>query len=158
MLKFWCRLVNLTTSYKRKQKGMFFSEHSVHFRGLLPYNGIFSTCKIHFASKFCFILYWQRYCTTLEQWASAKVSGMVQGMELRNFCRGRHLYSAGWPSHWASAHILVMAALCNRGPLCFCPVISIFYRLLSFFSSPNLSGRRLDVYHTLTHGVALVRI
>jgi len=28
----------------------------------------------------------------------------------------------------------------------------------SFFSSPNLSGRRLDVYHTSTHGVALVRI
>jgi len=30
--------------------------------------------------------------------------------------------------------------------------------LSSFFSSPNLSGRMLDVYHTLTHGVALVRI
>ena len=28
----------------------------------------------------------------------------------------------------------------------------------SFFSSPNLSGRRLDVYHTLAHGVALLRI
>jgi len=30
--------------------------------------------------------------------------------------------------------------------------------LLSFFfiSSPNLSGRRSDVYHTSTHGVALV--
>jgi len=27
-----------------------------------------------------------------------------------------------------------------------------------FFSSPNLSGRRLDVYHTSTHDVALVRI
>jgi len=27
-----------------------------------------------------------------------------------------------------------------------------------FFSSPNLSGRRLDVYHTLAHGVALVRL
>jgi len=26
----------------------------------------------------------------------------------------------------------------------------------SFFSSPNLSGRRLDVYHSSTHGVALV--
>ena len=26
------------------------------------------------------------------------------------------------------------------------------------FSSPNLSGRRLDVYHSSTHGVALVRI
>jgi len=33
---------------------------------------------------------------------------------------------------------------------------SYFYLL--FFSSPNLSGRRLDVYHTSTHGVALVRI
>ena len=33
-----------------------------------------------------------------------------------------------------------------------------FYLSSSFFSSPNLSGRRLDVYHTSTHGVALVRI
>jgi len=31
-------------------------------------------------------------------------------------------------------------------------LLSIF-----FFSSPNLSGRTLDVYHTSTHGVALVR-
>jgi len=31
---------------------------------------------------------------------------------------------------------------------------SIFF----FYSSPNLSGRRLDVYHISTHGVALVRI
>jgi len=34
-----------------------------------------------------------------------------------------------------------------------------FYLSSSFFlSSPNLSRRRLDVYHTSTHGVALVRI
>ena len=33
-----------------------------------------------------------------------------------------------------------------------------FYLLSSFFSLPNLSGRRVDVYHTSTHGVALVRI
>jgi len=33
-----------------------------------------------------------------------------------------------------------------------------FYLLSSFFSSPNLGGRRLDVYHTSAHGVALVRI
>jgi len=51
----------------------------------------------------------------------------------------------------------VVAALCNRGPLYFCSVIS-FYLSIFFFSSPNLSGRRLDVYHTLSHGVALVRI
>jgi len=36
--------------------------------------------------------------------------------------------------------------------------LSFFFFLLSFFSSTNLSGRRLDVYHTSTHGVALVRI
>ena len=46
------------------------------------------------------------------------------------------------------------------GPLYFCPVVTIFlsFFLSIFFSSPNLSGRRLDVYHTSTHGVALVRI
>ena len=34
-----------------------------------------------------------------------------------------------------------------------------FFLSISFFlSSPNLSGRTLDVYHTSTHGVALVRI
>jgi len=52
-------------------------------------------------------------------------------------------------------NLIIMAAVCNRGPLYFCPVISFY--LLLLFSSPNLSGRRLDVHHT-THGVALVRI
>ena len=33
-----------------------------------------------------------------------------------------------------------------------------FFLLSIFFSSLNLSGRRLDVYHTLTHDVALVQI
>jgi len=36
--------------------------------------------------------------------------------------------------------------------------IFILWFLSSFFSSPNLSVRTLDVYHTSTHGVALVRI
>jgi len=47
----------------------------------------------------------------------------------------------------------VMAALCNRGPLYFCPVVSIYLDLsidlsiylsidLLLFSSPNLSGHR----------------
>jgi len=40
------------------------------------------------------------------------------------------------------------------GPLYFCPVISFYL----FFSSPNLNGRRSDVCHTSTHGMALVRI
>jgi len=42
------------------------------------------------------------------------------------------------------------------GPLYFCPVVS--FLLLLSFSSPNLSGRRSDVCHTSTHGVAVVRI
>ena len=52
------------------------------------------------------------------------------------FSRGRQLYSAGRQSRWASAHIIV----------------------LSFFFLPSLSGRRFDVCHTSTHGVALVQI
>jgi len=42
--------------------------------------------------------------------ASAKLCGVVQGMELSNFRRRRHLYSAGRPSRWASAHILVLSS------------------------------------------------
>jgi len=34
----------------------------------------------------------------------------------------------------------------------------LWFLLSFFFSSPNLGRRRLDVYHTATHGVALVRI
>ena len=57
-----------------------------------------------------------------------------------------------------SSFFFFMVALCNR------ETIYIFILFLSssssffflFFSSPNLSGRRLDVYHTLAHGVVLV--
>ena len=51
--------------------------------------------------------------------------------------------------------LVFMVALCNS--LIGRPYIFSccdFY----LFSSPNLSGRRLYVYHTSTHGVALVRI
>jgi len=54
--------------------------------------------------------------------------------------------------------ILFMAALCNRGAIIFLPCNCCRLLSICLFSSPNLSGRRLDVYHTLTHGVALVRI
>jgi len=51
---------------------------------------------------------------------------------------------------------VVMVALCNRADHY---VFMLWIVLLSsFFPSPNLSGRRLDVYHTLAHVVALVRI
>jgi len=78
----------------------------IHFWGLLP-QWNFARCKIRLASKSCILLYWQRYCTALQQRASAKLCGVVQGMELQNFHRGCHLHLAGRPSRWASAHILV---------------------------------------------------
>ena len=37
-------------------------------------------------------------------------------------------------------------------------LLSSIFLLSSFVSSPNLSRRIFDVYHTSTHGVALVRI
>ena len=65
--------------------------------------------------------------------------------------RGRQILFCFLPDY------IIMATLCNRGAIIFLPCN--FYLLLSiFFSSPNLSGHRLDVYCTLTHGVALVQI
>jgi len=51
---------------------------------------------------------------------------------------------------------MIMVALWNRAD----HYIFALWLLLSFFflSSPNLSRCRLDVCHTSTHGVALVRI
>jgi len=77
----------------------------------------FARYKIHFMSRFYILLYWQRYCTALQQQVSAKLCGMVQGMELRNFRRRHHLYSAVQPSRWASAHILVKWHFCIRNDL-----------------------------------------
>ena len=50
-----------------------------------------------------------------------------------------------------------MAALRSRGGH-YIFALWFLLLLLSFFSSPNLSRRRLDVCHTFTHGVALVPI
>ena len=49
----------------------------------------------------------------------------------------------------------VIVALCNRADHYIFALwfLSFFF----FFSSRNLSGRRLDVYHTSTHGVALCK-
>ena len=41
----------------------------------------FAPCKIQFTSGSCILLYWQHYCTALQQRASAKLSSIIQGME-----------------------------------------------------------------------------
>jgi len=60
--------------------------------------------------------------------------------------------SLSWSVHLCILRI-IMVALCNGADH---NIFMLF--LFSFFSSPNLSGRTLDVYHTLPHGVVLVRI
>jgi len=108
-------IVTAATSYQKPSKlctmfGRLLGWCTIYtLSGALVPQRNFSTCKIHFASKSCVLLYWQRYCTALQQLSSAKQCGVVQGMELQNFRRGRHLYSAWRPSRWLSAHILVIS-------------------------------------------------
>jgi len=47
--------------------------------------------------------------------------------------------------------VIIMAALPSRCGHC---IFALWFLSSFFYSSPNLSGRRLDVYHTSTHGVA----
>ena len=56
---------------------------------------------------------------------------------------------------YSRVYLVIMAALWNRAGHY---IFSLWF-LSSFFfySSPNLSGHRFDVYHTSAHGVALVR-
>jgi len=84
------------------------------------------------------------------RWAEARRTERRMGLQKWDSALSGYL----WPP--CGFFFFLMVALCNR-PLYFCPVISIFF-LFSFFPSPNLSDLRLDVYHTSTHGVALVRI
>jgi len=74
------------------------------FGGSCPWRN-FARCKIHFASKFC-------ACTALWQRVTAKLCG-VEPLKRR-----RHLHSAGRPSRWASAYILVFLLLLPTLPLC----------------------------------------
>ena len=70
----------------------------------------------------------------------------------------RNQFTFYWLSLYTiyAADLIIMAALWNRAG----HYIFILSFVLSFFlfSSPNLGRRRLDVCHTSTHGVALVRI
>jgi len=55
-------------------------------------------------------------------------------------------------------YLIIMVALCNRADHYIFILFLLSSSFFFFFSSPNLSGRKLDVYHTLAHDVALVRI
>jgi len=59
----------------------------------------------------------------------------------------------------SSCFLFIMVALWNRADhYIFILFLSSFFLSSFFISSPNPSGQRLDVYHTSTHGVALIII
>jgi len=64
-----------------------------------------------------------------------------------------------YPQHLLqSPSILLWPPCVADADIVFLPCDFFFLSFYLLFSSPNLSGRRLDVCHTFTHGVALVRI
>jgi len=76
------------------------------FWGLLPPGGILPGAKFTLRPTLVFSYI---VSVTARHSSSGRQPNcdVVQGMELPNFRRGRHLYSAGRPSRLASAHILV---------------------------------------------------
>jgi len=67
----------------------------IHFGGSCP---LMEFCHMH--NLLC-VLYWQHYCMALEQWATAKLCGMVQGKLLRTAHRFFHIYI--W---WGGHHVV----------------------------------------------------
>jgi len=105
------------------------------FSGFLSLNGILPDAKFTFRPSLAFS-YWHRYCTALEQWASAKLSGVRQGTELRNFRSSLAAITLGIGPHSSILQLWFLS----------------FFLL---FSSPILSGWKLDVCHTSTYDVPI---
>ena len=85
--------------------------------GSCPVTEFWPVQNIRFASKSCVLLYWQRYCTSLKQSASAKLCGVQQ--------KAPPIFSRAAIT-LASAHLLVILEVQN----CFATV-GCFERLLS---------------------------
>ena len=69
----------------------------IHFPGLLPHNGILRRAKFTLCPSLAFYI----FNVTPRHSSSGRQPNFVA------FSRGRHLYSVGWPSRWAPAHILI---------------------------------------------------
>jgi len=86
-----------------KKVDVFWYTVYIHFRGFLPPNGILSATKFTLRPILAFSYGGSVTAQHSSKWASDKIFSVVHGMELRNFRRVRHLYSAGRPSRWASS-------------------------------------------------------
>jgi len=100
-----------------------------------------------------------------KRFAENSDSEITYSVSMQWLCTGGNNYKEVWRFFAMETALPVM---CNRWTFLWSPYnradhyifimwFSLLLFLLSFFS-PNLSRRRLDVCHTSTHGVTLVRI
>jgi len=75
-----------------------------------------------------------------------------------HLCISRHCLPPIYPAKVVASNAIIIAALCNSSGHYIFALSFLSSSFFYLFPSPNLSGRRLDVCHTSTHGVALVRI
>jgi len=127
-----CHILASLLQYRRSAEAIarwhLLGWYTVHtFSGTIASWWNFARCRIDFTSKSC-VLYWQRYCMALQQRASAKLCGVVQGVELLNFHRGRRLYSSGQPSrgHWPTLFFGLRTARTSGPILTICTSYDVF--------------------------------
>jgi len=110
------------------------------------------------ANNNCKILFCSQLCCSRFLVVQHHLGGLLEASRLQNFsaCVPNVLVflflCLGLMFIVLRPNIFIMAAVRSKCTLYFCPVVSSIFYLL--FSSPNLSGRRVDVNHTSTHGVA----
>jgi len=82
----------------------------IHFQGLLPHERILPRAKFTLCPSLAFSYI---ASVTARHSSSGRQPNFTAWykVELLNFRRGHHLYSAGRPSRWASAHILLNVTL-----------------------------------------------
>ena len=80
---------------------------------------------LQISTGFAWLASWQRYYTAFSSGRWPNFAALK---------RGRHLCSAGRPSYWALAHILVILELQN------CPLCFVIAGYLSTFISGNMPG------------------
>jgi len=77
--------------------------HTYVFRGSCPLTE-FSSCRIHFASKSYFLLYWQHYCMALDHWYQPKFAAWCKEWKHGTFADGAAYIRQGghhvrhWPT------------------------------------------------------------
>jgi len=85
-------------------------------------------------------------CSAIQRETAHFPANIGRTLPINNLWNGR----SGKPDQ--TVGYLIMVVLCNRADHY---IFALWFLSFFFFSSPNLSGRRLDVYHTSSHGVAL---